>query len=117
LADGIEDELGRIYAQHYDYIQLTSTVLQILDELQRQQEVSEPISSSAIYYILVDRAKQEELAPPDRKQIDEVLALLSNPVLAMLTPEEGGYVLTISPAAARKRLAALTSLLSSEEET
>jgi predicted RNA-binding protein with PUA-like domain len=61
LAEGIEDELGRIHTQHYDYIQLTSIVLQILDELQRQQEVSEPISSSAIYYILVDRAKQEEL--------------------------------------------------------
>jgi len=113
LAEGIEDELGRVHAQHYDYIQLTSIVLQIFDELQRQQEVSEPISSSAIYYILV--AKQEELAPLDRKQIDEVLSLLSNPVLDVLAQEEDGYVLAISPSAARKRLAALAGLLSSEE--
>jgi predicted RNA-binding protein with PUA-like domain len=113
LAEGIEDELGRIHAQHYDYIQLTSTVLQIFDELQRQQEGSEPISGSTIYYILV--AKQEELAPLDRKQIDEVLSLLSNPVLDVLAQEEDGYVLAISPSAARKRLAALAGLLSSEE--
>jgi hypothetical protein len=47
--------------------------------------------------------------------IRDVLSLLSNPVLAVLTPKEGGYVLTISPNNARKRLATLASLLSSKE--
>lgn len=115
LAEGVKDELGRIHAQHYDYIQLTSTVLQIFDELQRQQEVSEPISSTAVYLLLLNRAQQEEMAHPDRKQIDQVLSLLSNPVIDVLAEEEDGYVLTMSSSAARKRLEALATLLSIEE--
>lgn len=114
LAEGIEDELGRIYAQHDEYIRLTSKVLQIFDELQRQQEVSEPISSSAINLYLLGYASQEGVAPPDRRQIDHVLALLSNPVLDVLQREESGYVLTLPPSAARKRLAALEGLLAGE---
>ncbi len=115
LAQGIEDELGRIYTQHDEYIRLTSKVLEIFDELQRQQEVSEPIASSAINLYLLGYASQEGVAPPDRRQIDHVLALLSNPVLEVLQREESGYVLTISPGAARKRLKALEGLLSGEE--
>jgi len=115
LAQGIEDELGRIYTQHDEYIRLTSKMLQIFDELQRQQDISEPISSRAINLYLLGYASQEGIAPPDRRQIDHVLALLSNPVLDILAQEEGGYVLTIPPGVARKRLKALEGLLSGEE--
>jgi predicted RNA-binding protein with PUA-like domain len=115
LAEGIEDELGRIHAQHYDYIQLASTVLGLFEELQRQQEVSEPIPSSALYFVLLGRPQQKGMAPPQRQQIDQVLSLLANPVLDVLAQEDDGYVLTISPSAVSKRLAALESLLSGEE--
>jgi hypothetical protein len=60
------------------------------------------------------RDGEEEIAPPERKQIDEVLALLSNPVLDVLAEENGGYVLTVSPGVARKRLEALAGLLAGE---
>lgn len=114
LMENIKDQLSRIHAQHYDYLQLTSTMLEVFDELQRQQEVSEPISSNAVYLLLLDRAQEEKVVGPDRKQIDQVLSLLSNPVFDLLTREEDGYVLTISLSAARKRIAALTGLLSRE---
>jgi predicted RNA-binding protein with PUA-like domain len=114
LAEGIVDELGRVHAQHYNYLQLAGTVLQILDDLQRLRDVSEPISSLAIYYLLLGRAQQEQTAPPDRKQIDQVLALLSNPVLDILSKEEDGYILTMSLDAVQRRLAALESLISGE---
>jgi predicted RNA-binding protein with PUA-like domain len=114
FAEAIEDELGRVHSQHYNYLQLTSTVLQILDDLQRLRDSSEPISSVAIYYLLLGRAQQEQVAPPDRKQIDQVLALLSNPVLDILSEEEDGYILTMSLEAAQRRLAALESLISGE---
>jgi hypothetical protein len=115
LAEGIEDELGRVHTQHDDYVRLTGTVLQLFDDLQRQQEVSEPISGSTIYMLLLSTAQTSEIAPPDRRQIDQVLSLLSNPVLGILAREDDGYVLTISPAAARGRLAALQSLISVEQ--
>jgi hypothetical protein len=63
---------------------------------------------------MLGRAQQEQVAPPDRKQIDQVLALLSNPVLDILSEEEDGYILTMSLDAARRRLAALESLISGE---
>jgi hypothetical protein len=115
LAQGIEDELGRVYTQHDEYIRLTSKVLQIFDELQRQQEISEPISSSAINLYMLGSAAQEGVVPPDRRQIDHVLALLSNPVLDILEQQEGGYVLTIPPGVARRRLVAMEGLLSGDE--
>lgn len=115
LAAGVEDELGRVHTQHDDYIRLTGTVLQLFDDLQRQQEVSEPISGSTIYMLLLSSAQTSEIAPPDRRQIDHVLSLLSNPVLGILAQEDDEYVLTISPAAARGRLGALQSLISVEQ--
>jgi predicted RNA-binding protein with PUA-like domain len=115
LMGEIESELKRLHHRHYGHIQLASTVLQIFDELQRQQEVSEPIPSSAIYLLLLGRARQDEMAPADRTEIDHVLSLLSNPVLDVLDREDDGYVLTISPAAARKRLLALADLVTAEE--
>ena len=114
-AGSIADELGRVHAQHDDYIRLTSIVLQLFDELQRQQDVSEPISSTTIYFLLLGRAQGDEIAAPDRGQIDHVLSLLANPVLGILAEEEGGYVLTLSPPVARRRLTALESVLASEE--
>ena len=115
LAEDIEDEFGRIHAQHQHYLQLTGSVLRIFDDLQRQREVSEPISSNAIYLALLVRAQQGEATAPDRQQIDHVLAFLSNPVLDVLAQEDDGYVLTISPGAAQERLGRLENLLSSEE--
>jgi len=115
LAENVEQELGRAHDQHYGYAQLASTVLQIFDELQRQQETSEPIPSKAIYLVLLNRAQQDGIAPPQRREIDQVLALFSNPVLDVLAKEEEGYFLTMSPDAARRRLQALASLLPTEE--
>jgi septum formation inhibitor-activating ATPase MinD len=96
-------------------IKQTSKVLRIFDELQRQQDVSEPISNNAIYLVLLGRAQQEDVPHPDRLQIDQVLSLLSNPVLGLLSHEEDGYVLTVPPLAAKKRLASLADVLSTEE--
>ncbi len=114
LLSGLEAELERIHTQHYGYLQLTSAVLEVFDEFQRQREVSEPISSQAVYFLLLDRAQREQGLPPDRKQIDHVLALLSNPVLDILMQEEDGYILPIPPSAARQRLVTLESLIAEE---
>ena len=112
--DSLENELGRIHTQHYDYLRLTNAVVQIFDELQRQQEVSEPISSSALHLYLLGLAHKEKDVAPDKKEIDQVLALLSNPVLNVLIEEQDGYILTLSPAAVRQRLAMLESLLAED---
>jgi predicted RNA-binding protein with PUA-like domain len=115
LAEGIDRELGRLHHRHHEYIELAATVLHIFDQLQRQQDTSEPITGTAIYLVLLGQAQQEDIAPPDRRQIDQVLELLSNPVLDVLDKENGGYVLTLPPSAARKRLEALAGLLAREE--
>ena len=115
LATGITEELGRLHAQHQDYIRLTGTVLSIFDELQRQEEVSEPISGSTVYYVLLGSGQQDGTAPPDRRQIDHALALLSNPVLGILARQEGGYILHLTPGAARRRLLALETGLSTQD--
>jgi hypothetical protein len=65
--------------------------------------------------LLLSHAQEEEIASPDRRQIDEVLEFLCSPVLDVLEKENGGYVLTLPPSGARKRLEGLASLLSSEE--
>jgi predicted RNA-binding protein with PUA-like domain len=115
LAEGVDRELGRVHHRHREYIELAATVLQVFDQLQRLQEASEPITGSAIHLYLLGQARQEEIPSPSRRQIDEALDLLSNPVVDVLEKGSGGYVLTLPPTAARRRLEALASLLSSEE--
>lgn len=114
LSDGVAAELGRIHSRHQNLLELAATVLRIFDALQRRLDVSDPIAGSAIHLYLLGHADQEGMAPPDRRQIDHILALLSNPVLDILMQVEGGYVLTLAPEEAQKRLAALASLLSGE---
>ena len=82
-----------------------------IEELQRQQVTSQPITSSAISFVLLSQANSEGIVAPGPEQIEETLDLLANKVFAILVKENNGYVLTLSPAAARQRIAALESLI------
>jgi hypothetical protein len=114
LVENLEREMGRVHNRHYEYLQLAGEVLRIFDDLQRKMDVSEPISSRALYFILLNGTQRESLAAPNREQIEEVMSLLSNPCLEILTKTDGGYALMIAPAAARKRLLALADVLTVE---
>jgi len=113
--ESVKDKIFRINAKHQYYLQLTASILNIFDELQRQQDVSESISNNALYLLLLDRAQKEEMVTPERSQIDQVLLLLSNPVLDILSKEEDGFVLNTSIETAKQRISALESFLLTEE--
>ena len=113
--ESVKDKIFRINAKHQYYLQLTVSILNIFDELQRQQDVSESISNNALYLLLLDRAQKEETVTPERSQIDQVLLLLSNPVLDILSKEEDGYILKTSLETAKQRVSALESFMLTEE--
>jgi hypothetical protein len=112
--ESVKDKIFRINAKHQYYLQLTVSILNIFDELQRQQDVSESISNNALYLLLLDRAQKGETVTPERSQIDQVLLLLSNPVLDILSKEEDGYTLNTSLETAKQRISALNFLLTEE---
>ena len=55
------------------------------------------------------------LARTSRKQIEHILMLLSNPALEVLVQKGDGYVLSLSPSAARARLIAFGNALATED--
>jgi len=113
--ESIKDKLFRISAKHKHYLELTTLILNIFEELQRQQDVSESISNNALYLLLLDRAQKEQMLTPERSQIDQVLLFLANPVLDILSKEEDGYILNTSLETAKQRISALESFLLIEE--
>jgi len=55
------------------------------------------------------------MVTPERSQIDQVLLLLSNPALDILSKEEDGYILNTSLETPKQRISALESFLLIEE--
>lgn len=115
LAAGLDTALTRVHMRHIDYLQVADSILQIMDQYQRQQDTFESISGQSIALLMAHRASVEATAIPTQDQVEVILALLSNKVLGILTPSPSGYVLTLPPAAARQRIAALAAALSTEE--
>ena len=103
-------ELSRIHLNHMAYVELFQMILNIMDESQRQEDETEPVSANAIYVLLSRQARSERKAPPPRGQIDEVLSLLASPLLAILQRVDGGYTLSMPPNAARQRMQVFASL-------
>lgn len=97
-------ELGRIHYNHLAYVDLLQMILIIMDESQRQEDETEPVSANAIYVLLSRQARSERKVPPLRSQIDEVLSLLASPLLAILQRVDGGYTLSLPLDAARQRI-------------
>lgn len=64
---------------------------------------------------MLDRAQKKEMVTPERSQIDQVLLLLSNPALDILSKEEDGYILNTSLETPKQRISALESFLLIEE--
>lgn len=103
--------LTRLHNVHMEPLELLRSIVLVLDELQRQQENSEPVSANALYIVLFQQARLQRLEPPRRTQIDDVLALLSNPLVNAIDKSGDGYVLTMPPSAVSKRLQALAGAI------
>lgn len=115
-AKGIEDVLKRVNVKHNALLRLAYETLIIFEDLQRQQIPSQPISGNSMSLLLLNQAKLSGKVPPTLQQIDAVLDFLSNSLVSILVREADGYVLTLSPESAKKRVSVVASILGEEED-
>lgn len=111
----IEEKLTRLHNVRCELVSLAGQILEIFDEFQLKGEKDISISADHIYLLLQQKAKTGDASVADLEKIDEVLRLLSNRVLQILEKKDQGYIMTISPEAARARVVALGELLSGGE--
>ncbi|HDQ71443.1 MAG TPA: EVE domain-containing protein [Chloroflexi bacterium] len=107
--------LERVHTQHTEYLGLANDVLQVFDNLQRQQTNSQPIPGVAVHLILFQKAQTQSLALPELEQINQILTLLANPAIGVLKEQGSGYILILPPDAARRRVQALADHIAEGE--
>jgi hypothetical protein len=109
----IAGELERSYTWQNELLGLATQILQIFDEMQRQQETSSPISAPMLSLLMHYQASQQGGKNHSEKDIEDVLAALSNRVFGILQKqkESDGYVLTLPVEEAARRIAALALVL------
>jgi len=91
---------------------LVTTVLELFDHHQLQERTSEPLTVREIRAFLRERAAQVEAQPPPTRDVESLIEFLANPLLRVLLRHEEGYVLSLSPPVARRRIAVLGHILS-----
>jgi len=83
----------------------------LFDQHQLRERTAEPLTVREISAFLRERAAQVEAQPPPTRDVQSVIDFLANPLLRVLVRDEEGYVLSLSPPVARRRVAAMGHLM------